>query len=144
DAGGGMTAAAVSDRTEMTVLGSLGLIDRLELGIAVPMIVASGSAGAGALAPPSGTALGDIGVDARYVVFRGAGFALAAAAGVTLPTGNADEYAGTGGLGGDVGVIAGTGLGPVHLAANLAARFRAHAAEVGGTRQGTEIDFGIG
>src|SRR5262249_23102900 len=55
DAGGGMTAAAVSDRTEMTLLGSLGLIDRLELGIAVPMIVASGSAGAGALAPASGT-----------------------------------------------------------------------------------------
>jgi uncharacterized protein (TIGR03382 family) len=142
--GGEIMGAAVETRSEMALLATYGLLGRAELGLSLPLVIQSGSPGMTGVTGASGTALGDVGIDARVPLYRGESFGLAISAGLTLPTGDADQYAGAGSVTGAAALIAGTSFDRVRLSGNVGVRLRGQAAEIAGTRQATEIRFGLG
>src|SRR5262249_25543581 len=87
----------------------------------------------------SGASLGDVDLEARWLVARG----LAVAVVVGLPTGDSGQYAGAGSLSGELRAAAGATVGPVQLAGNVGLRLRDEA-RLGPVAQGNAITLGAG
>jgi hypothetical protein len=99
----GVGTAVVSNQATADVLAAIGFLDRLELGLAVPVTV-QGSAPAPILgvAYENGVApagVGDLRLVPKATLLDVAGFRLGVAATVTFPTGSAAALAGQGGIG---------------------------------------------
>jgi len=98
----GANQAVVSSQATADVLAAIGLLDRLELGLALPVTV-QGSAPApilgqefsGGVAP---VAIGDLRVVPKGSILELSGFRLGVAATFTIPTGSATALTGQGGL----------------------------------------------
>jgi Putative MetA-pathway of phenol degradation len=90
----------------MTLLGNIGVTDRLDIGAALPFVAISmdgrrvdtyrGSQLVQAIASASATGPGDFLIRGKYNVVRGAGSGLAIGAEARLPTGNEQNLLGTG------------------------------------------------
>jgi hypothetical protein len=90
----------------LTIFGSVGVTDRLELGAALPLIQLSlegqrvnvyrGDPFLQALGEASASGVGDAAVRAKYTIAQSGGGAFAAAAEVRLPTGDSENLLGAG------------------------------------------------
>jgi hypothetical protein len=130
----------VANRAAGTLLAAYGLAGRLELAVSLPLIVENGDAGASGVTAGSGLAVGDVGLGARLAVVP---HLAALALGISLPTGDADRYAGAGVPSGTLLFVLGGTLGPVGLAARLGVRLRGEA-HLGQDTQGRALPFGAG
>ena len=98
-----------------TLYGNIGVTDRLEVGVAVPMVDLTldgtrvntyrGSPFTQAVASARAIGLADIVARTKYTVYDDDGEALAAAVDVRLPTGRQDDLLGTGSLSVKLGAI---------------------------------------
>ncbi len=92
-------ASLVAGQTTLTVGASLGLLDRFELALALPMSVQQAGRittfGPG-LDAPSGAGIGDLLLVPKAQLYSASGFSTALALPVTLPTGSSDAYLGHG------------------------------------------------
>jgi outer membrane protein OmpA-like peptidoglycan-associated protein len=92
-------ASLVAGQTTLTVGASLGLLDRFELALALP-VSAQRAGQVGAYGPgltaPSGAGVGDLLVVPKAQLFAVSGLSAALALPVTLPTGSRDAYLGHG------------------------------------------------
>jgi hypothetical protein len=94
------------DASVATLYGNVGVTNRLEVGVAIPMIslrlegtrvdTYRGSPFTQAKASATATGLADLVVRSKYTLFAGEGAGLAAAVDVRLPTGNRADLLGTG------------------------------------------------
>ena len=91
---GERVASLVSQRTGGDLVGSLALFGRVELGVALPIIVNQDSADAGSgleMAELSSAGLGDLRLTPKVMLFGNQRGGVAALVGVTLPTSSADD-----------------------------------------------------
>lgn len=100
-----------------TLLGSAGLGERVEVGVAMPFWL--GTQGAGG----TGAAVGDLRVQAPVAIVRpgvgGAGLGVTVVPWVDAPTGNAARYLGRGAFGGGLLGVVGYGAGPVRASLDV-------------------------
>ncbi len=99
DEGRGRVASLVSSRMAGNLLGSIGLYDRVQLGIEVPLILYQGEDVGGLMetvASPSSFGLGDLRLVPKIGILRQSEFGVnvAAAVGFTLPTSSSNTYFG--------------------------------------------------
>ncbi len=92
--------AIIANHTAIDLAGTIGLLDRYEVGFSVPMTVArAGDAGLvgppGAQGTPSRAGLSDLRIVPKVRLLERGDFALGAAAPLTLPTSAKDEFLGT-------------------------------------------------
>jgi len=90
----------VNHRVAGTLMGSIGLWNRLELGLEVPLVLSQGQDSITELMTSElrPTGFGDIRVSPKVQVLAKSGWYLAFTPGFTLPTGRSDDYRGTGGI----------------------------------------------
>ena len=129
------------------LLGAIGLFERLELGVALPVsYIERPEAGADLTADDlavGGTAgLSDLRISAKVPLLWG-DFALAVRGLFTLPAGDSDEFLSTGYWGIMPGLLASGRVGPVTIAGDLGVRFR-RLARLGNLVQDDEIQAGLG
>ena len=127
------TDVLVQNRIHGNVVLALGLVDWLQVGLDMPLLLAQSrdesiapevDAGGGAI---SSLGIGDINVATKVRVLRqkdGAPFDLAFVAPFSLPSGQTTDYFGEEGMTFSPGVAASREVGDVRLAANLQHRFR--------------------
>lgn len=144
----GDKAAIVDTQGTLAVTGSLSLWERLELGIAFPMLLTQTMGPAfpdvfGGVAAPEGFQLGDLRFTPKVkLVDAGRDFALALALPVSLPTGA--SFAGFGGLSVEPRLVA--DWAPAYyfrLTTNIGGRFRDTTAS-GNLELGSELTWGLG
>jgi outer membrane protein OmpA-like peptidoglycan-associated protein len=115
----------VDSRFSGHLVAALGLWDRLELGVRVPVVLhQSGSLAAlGTADSLSTSALGDLGLGAKVRLLGPAGFGsglrLAGTVALTVPTGKDKAFAGSGTTAVRPGLVAGVDVGPFSGAINL-------------------------
>ena len=129
------------------LLGAIGLFERLEVGVALPVAyIQRPEAGADLTAEELATSgklgLSDLRISAKVPLLWG-DFALAVRGLFSLPTGNSDEFLSTGYWGLMPGVLASGRVGPVTIAGDLGYRFR-RLARLGNLVQDDEIQAGLG
>ncbi len=118
----------VRSQTTLDLMGSMGLFDRFEVGLAFPLSIASrqatpisesnldtGFVGAGA---------GDLRLTPKAFLAEVRGTRFAAAATLVLPTGNATTFLGDGSVGVQPRVLADHDFGRIQVAGNLGLNFR--------------------
>ncbi len=126
---------------------SVGLFDRVELGMLAPYTLStSGEAPPADEAPGipagDGSGVGDLGLRLKVAALRGT-VSLSGVLGVTAPTGDEALYRGDAGVGGLVGLSSSLDLDRVELVANLGYRIR-DVVPLPGTVVGDELTFGLG
>jgi outer membrane protein OmpA-like peptidoglycan-associated protein len=115
----------VDSRLAAHLTAALGLWERAELGLRLPVVLFQDGSleGLGGTGSPSSTALGDLAVGGKVRLLGpsgwGPGFRLAATAALSLPTGSEEDFAGSGALAFRPGLVAGLDLGPVSAALNV-------------------------
>lgn len=127
---------------------ALGLWDRAEVGVRVPLVLyQTGSLAAlGSAGSPSTAALGDVGVGAKVRLLGaggwGSGLRLAGTIALSLPTGKAEAFAGSGTVAVRPGLVAGLDLGPFSGALNLGYTLRGQS-ELSGLTVDDAIEAGL-
>ena len=124
----------VDRRHQLDAAAAVGLFERAELALIVPVILQQDAVLPGfGLESPAASGVGDISVRAKALLLQQgqvqigrvvAPVSLALAATVRLPTGDDAAYQGTGGLGFDPTVAVSQTQGPVEVAVNLGVRFQ--------------------
>ena len=141
--------ALVRGQTSLILTGSVAVPGRLELGIAVPVVLhqnlqASGGAGEPVQGEASGAVLSDLSLSAKAQVLRTERFALALALPIRVPTGARNAYAG--GQGFSLAPLASAELqGPrgLRVMGNLGVSV-ARSRQVLNLRLGTALTYGLG
>ncbi len=141
-----IVAKIIENLTTIDVMATFGILERLELGVAVPLNFVGGE-GVEA-AGNDGFGLGDVRIIPKYRLLGGGpftnGVGVALSVPVSAPTGDKDK-----GIGADVVVvnpklIVDGRFGPFSAAANLGFRWRNEDKEVGTLEIGNEITYGAG
>jgi len=138
----------VSSRVGGEVLASLALWDRFQLGIVVPFVLSQDSDDAidgVPLMALGDTAVGNVRIVPKLALLdeKRHGIGLALSGGVTIPTGNSDDYVGDGSVGLEPELLIGRHFGPMRLGANLGYRVRS-GAELANLEIDDEIFWHIG
>ncbi|MBN2575411.1 MAG: OmpA family protein [Deltaproteobacteria bacterium] len=138
----------VDNRFAAHLTTALGLWNRAEVGLRVPVVLyQSGSlAGLGSADSLSQTVLGDLGLGAKVRLLGpdgwGAGLRLVGSLAASLPTGSDTAFAGSGAVAVRPGLVAGLDLGPLAAALNLGYVVRGKS-QVAGLTVDDEIDVGL-
>ncbi|MCB9543346.1 MAG: OmpA family protein [Myxococcales bacterium] len=139
-------AAIVDQLGTLDLLGTIGLFDRVEIGLRVPLNMVYGTLDGRS---DEGFALGDISIIPKVRLFglenlntRGVGVALAVP--MTLPTGDQDKFVGAGQFTINPKLILEGHFGSVRLAANAGARVRPDKRVVRTLDMGHEFTYGAG
>ncbi|GAB4525671.1 MAG: hypothetical protein Tsb0020_43620 [Haliangiales bacterium] len=111
----------VSSRLTANVMGSIGLWDRVQVGVALPIVLLqSGESLAELMSPePSGFGIGDLRLMPKVKVLERAGVHLAVMPTLIVPTGTADAFGSEAGLAFAPEVIASRAFGAVRLSGGL-------------------------
>ena len=121
-----MNGVVVSDRRGAYLTAGIGLFDRLEIGIALPMVLSQD--GNGDLLPNSpdlnSASLGDVRLTAKAAIFRKGNMRIAAALAASLPAGNSEALYGEEGVSAAPQLIVGWHRGRASIALNVGAHFR--------------------
>jgi len=120
----------------------LGLFDILEVGVGAPLIVSGGSGSDDLIG------IGDLALVLKGRIWGAKtyqpGFGLGLAAEIRFPTGDADNFAGDGGVSGNVSLVVDyRDPGTVHVALNLGARLR-DTRTIGDLAVGHELRYSLG
>ncbi|MGN6108933.1 MAG: DUF4215 domain-containing protein [Kofleriaceae bacterium] len=136
----------VHRRIDGALIGSIGITEYLELGVAVPLILSQkAELGAGIAGTDLDSfGLGDLTVMPKVALLRGT-FQLAVAAHLTLPTSSSDDFFGNDGVSVSPMVLLGVRKGPFRAALDLGYRYRS-TQELFGLEAGDELfgDLGVG
>ncbi len=148
---GSENTSVVTDQIFLHVGGSLVLLDRLRLGVSLPIAVSqSGSANGGVvngqqIVDPGGAGVGDLraAADLRLFGHYGDAFTLGFGGRIWLPTGDTQKFLGDGdvrvgphvSVAGDVGALA--------YAASVGVIYRGNDQSFAGHPTGSEADFGL-
>ena len=121
-----MNGVVVSDRRGAYLTAGVGLFGRLEVGIALPMVLSQDGQGNLLENSPdlNSASLGDVRLTAKAALWRKGNMRLAAALAASLPAGNSDELYGEQGVSAAPQLIAGWQRGRASIALNLGAHFR--------------------
>lgn len=149
DDAGTEVAVPVRHQLSLDYLFGVGLGDRIALGLALPSVLyQTGSDVAdrvtGAVGLPK-SALGDVGLSAKAVLLPAGdlgGFALAALARVTLPTGDPTSYVAAGSATGELRLLSELSLVAVSLRATVGAQVRGSERSYVGQDFGHELPWG--
>lgn len=149
DGSGAELAVPVRHQLSLDYLFSLGLGDRIALGLSLPSVVYQrgndiGDQVSGAVRLPT-SALGDVGLSAKAVLLPAGdlgGFALAALARVTLPTGDPTSYVSDGDATGELRVLSELSLVALTVRATLGAKVRGQERSYVGQAFGHELPWG--
>lgn len=135
----------VSQRSGAYLSAGLGLWDRYELGIAMPMVLLQEGSGMMLSGNPdlSSASLGDMRIEAKARLWSSSSTAVAVQVGTTLPLGDKDALFGESDPTLVSRIILSTRKGPVHLGFNLGMRLRG-AAEVAALPVDDELTAGAG
>lgn len=121
---GQATSAVVAHQVTFDLYGSIGLFQRLELGVALPLTVQGTQSDPFDGQTLRGAGVGDLRLVPKARILTLAGIELAAALPVILPTGGESSFLGGGGLAVQPRVIAEWAPGPLRVIANLGLNFR--------------------
>ena len=128
DAATGKTAYdEVSFQLNAQLVASIGLWDRIEVGIAVPVAILQGSGDRPdkfPLVPDVAGGPGDLRLQIKALLLQSGGFRLGASLPILLPTGSSDNYLGDGGIGLEPRLSASFEAGRFGVGANLGYRVR--------------------
>jgi OmpA-OmpF porin, OOP family len=148
---GSGTEVAVPVRHQLSVdyLFGIGLGDRIALGLSLPSVVYQSGSDvtdrvSGATQLPK-SALGDVGLSAKAVLLPSGdlgGFAVAALARVTLPTGDPTSYVSDGSAGGELRLLSEVSLVALTLRATVGAKIRGQETSYVGQGFGHELPWG--
>jgi OmpA-OmpF porin, OOP family len=150
DASDRVASVPLAHQLSLDYLGSLGIADRLALGLALPTVLYQrgddlrevGVSGAG---PLPRTALGDAALLAKVALVRlDQGFGLAALGRVTAPTGHRRAYLGEGAVTGELRVLGELDLLVLALRATAGAKVRGKERTYVGETFGHELPWGVG
>jgi len=136
----------ISGRTALELGFAYAVIPKLELGLRVPLLRQAGADTgiAGLDFSDAGTAVGDVGIMARYALVDGK-TKLGASAMITAPTAKADQFAGSGTVTGAGKLLVSAAAGKrLTLAANAGFLFRAAETDFGSMTQSHQVLFGAG
>jgi len=136
----------ISGRTALELGFAYAVIPKLELGLRVPLLRQAGADTgiAGLDFSDAGTAVGDVGIMARYALVDGK-TKLGASALITAPTAKADQFAGSGTVTGAGKLLVSAAAGKrLTLAANAGFLFRAAETDFGSMTQSHQVLFGAG
>ena len=133
----------VSSQTLATLGFAYVLSSRLELAAFVPLLSQSGDANTIGVAPASGGALGDIGVRAKVGLLHRGDWTTSFGAGLTFPTASDNQFAGTGGVAGELEGYQTWRHDLTTVSANVGVLLRG-TATFGDVRQGTALTYGAG
>lgn len=152
DASGHVVSVPVRHQLSLDYVASLGLTDRLALGFVLPTVAYQsgdsdvGSYVVGATALPK-AAIGDLAFTAKaLLVPRGdlGGFALAALARVSVPTGSDTSYVSESAAAGELRVLGELGLVAITLRATAGMRVRGAEQTYAGSTFGHDLPWGVG
>ncbi|MDQ3264786.1 MAG: Ig-like domain-containing protein, partial [Myxococcota bacterium] len=121
---GQATSAVVAHQATFDLYGSIGLFQRFELGVALPLTLQGTQSDPFDGQTLRGAGVGDLRLVPKAKILRLAGIELAAALPVILPTGGESSFLGGGGLAVQPRVIAEWAPGPLRVIANLGFNFR--------------------
>ena len=128
DAATGQTAYdEVSFQFNAQLVASIGLFDRFEVGVAVPVALLQGVGDRPdkfPLVPDVAGGPGDLRVQVKGLILESGGFRLGATLPILLPTGSADNYLGDGGIGLEPKLTFSYDLGRLGVIGNLGYRMR--------------------
>ncbi|MGC4089875.1 MAG: thrombospondin type 3 repeat-containing protein [Polyangiaceae bacterium] len=152
DASGGVVKVPVRHQLSLDYVASLGLTDRLALGFVLPTVAyQSGADGVGEYVPGAvalpKAAIGDLAFTAKATLLpRGdlGGFALAALARVSVPTGGSASYVSESASGGELRVLGELGLVALTLRATAGMRVRGAEQTYAGAEFGHDLPWGVG
>ncbi|MBT9558482.1 MAG: OmpA family protein [Myxococcales bacterium] len=125
----------------------VGLWDVLQLDVGLPLILTTSSGdGVTAIAPLTGSGLGDLSVRIRGTLVdnRVGGFGLGLLLGMTAPTGDGEKFMGDPGFGVLAGLITDYRSERVALALNVGTRIRTEEVSFLGRDFGHELTYGLG
>jgi hypothetical protein len=141
---------AVRNQVSLDAVGSVGVVHRLSLGLAVPVVLFQNGenppAASGAQEPPT-TALGNVAVDGRVTLIEQGtlgGFGLAATARVALPTGARHAYVAEDQTRGELRLLGELGVLGSSLRFTLGGRLRTDEETFAGERFGSDLPWGLG
>jgi OOP family OmpA-OmpF porin len=143
--------AVLRHQLSLDLVASVGLAERIALGVALPAVLyqtgeeAPPSLGMSEPAPP--TALGDLALDARATMLpQGTlgGFGLAARARVTLPTGDPSSFISESGTRTELGVLAELGVLGLSLRGAAGVRVRTDEQRFAGGTFGHDLPWALG
>lgn len=135
------TTGLVGSSFALTLAGAVSLRGRYELGAVLPVAFGRDTQGFGALAAAPSSGVGDLRLVPKVALPEVAGFRLAAALPITLPTGGRDGFLGAGSVTVTPTGIAERDLGRLRLAGNLGLAIRPER-EVGDLTVGPAIVLG--
>ncbi len=140
-----MNGVVVSKRQGAYLVAGVGLFDRFEVGLALPMVLSQEGQGNLLESSPdlNSASLGDLRVTLKGRIWRRGGFGLAASLDATLPAGNHNELYGEQGVSTIPQLIAGWHSGRVSAALNVGVRLR-EVTRVGGLEINDELTAGTG
>jgi MYXO-CTERM domain-containing protein len=119
----------VSHRVSGTLMGSIGLYDRFQVTLELPLIMSQDDEEIdGVMSGLSGAGLGDIRVAPKVLIASPGGFHIAAVAGLTFPTGGGDGFRGDSNVSFVPEALVSKALGPWRMSANLGYRARENVA----------------
>lgn len=128
DAATGKTAYdEVSFQLNAQLVASIGLWDRIEVGVAVPVAILQGTGDRPdkfPLVPDVAGGPGDLRLQIKALLLQSGGFRLGASLPILLPTGSSDNYLGDGGIGLEPRLTASFEAGRFGVGANLGYRVR--------------------
>ena len=144
---GGALPGSVDHQMDAIAYGSVGIIDRLSLGIGAPLQYTSGDATGddGGVAGPAGAAMGDVRLSAkgRLLGGRGPGVGVAVLEELTAPTSTGGGLSGDDGLTSTSLIISDIAHRGWRVAVNGGLRLRS-AVSIGSEEVGNELLFGAG
>ncbi len=149
DDSGAEQAVPVRHQLSLDYLFGVGLGDRIALGLALPSVVYQTGSNVSALVSDAAAlpkaALGDVGLSAKAVLLPAGdlgGFALAALARVTLPTGDPTSYVSDGNATGELRLLSELSLVALTLRATVGAKVRGEETSYVGQGFGHELPWG--
>jgi outer membrane protein OmpA-like peptidoglycan-associated protein len=124
----------VDSRIMAEILAGFTPIERLQVGLAIPLVLAGTTSDThfSSAGDTSGFAMGEVRLSVKGIALREAVFGLGFEGTLTLPTANDASLAGNG-FGGGLRIIPDFQFGPVRLAINIGAYFRAGKATITAT-----------
>jgi OmpA-OmpF porin, OOP family len=150
DASGHRVATPVKNQLSLDYLASLGIGDRLAVGLEVPTVLYQNGDDVQSLigaAPLPHTAIGDVGFDAKASLLKAnklGGFGLAALADVSAPTGDRASYLGDGATTGSLRVLGDLNLLLLDVRAAAGVQVRSAERDFVGREFGHALPWGIG
>jgi OOP family OmpA-OmpF porin len=149
DGSGAEVAVPVRHQLSLDYLFGVGLGDRIALGLSLPSVVYQAGSDVGdrvsGAAPLPKSALGDVGLSAKAVLLPAGdlgGFAVAALARVTLPTGDPTSYVSDGKPTGELRVLSELSLVALTVRATVGAKVRGQETSYVGQGFGHELPWG--